>query len=109
MSFSRDPQRALREIPVLAAAAESAEVVRGRAERLADRLGGAVVASVARVGGGAVPLLELPSFACALDGGDALHAALRASDPPVVGVVREGRVLLDCRTLTDDQCLLISL
>ena len=28
--------------------------------------------------------------------------------PPVVAVVREGRVLLDCRTLTDDQCLLIS-
>jgi L-seryl-tRNA(Ser) seleniumtransferase len=67
------------------------------------------VASVARVGGGAVPLLELESFACALDGGDALAAALRASDPPVVAVVREGRVLLDCRTLTDDQCLQISL
>jgi L-seryl-tRNA(Ser) seleniumtransferase len=109
LELSRDPQRALREIPVVAAAAESAEAVRERAERLADRLGGTVVASVARVGGGAVPLLELPSFACALDGGDALHAALRASDPPVVGVVREGRVLLDCRTLTDDQCLLISL
>ena len=78
-------------------------------ERLAERLGGDVVASVARVGGGAVPLLELPSFACALDGGDALAAALRAADPPVVAVVREGRVLLDCRTLTDDQCLQISL
>jgi L-seryl-tRNA(Ser) seleniumtransferase len=109
LELSRDPQRALREIPVLAAAAESAEAVRARAQRLADRLGGTVVASVARVGGGSLPLLELPSFACALEGGEALHAALRASDPPVVGVVREGRVLLDCRTLTDDQCLLISL
>jgi hypothetical protein len=38
-----------------------------------------------------------------------LHAALRAADPPVVALVREGRVLLDCRTLTDDQCLQISL
>jgi L-seryl-tRNA(Ser) seleniumtransferase len=109
LELSRDPQRALREIPVLAAAAESAEAVRARAQRLADRLGGTVVPSVARVGGGAVPLLELASFACALEGGEALHAALRASDPPVVGVVREGRVLLDCRTITDDQCLLISL
>jgi L-seryl-tRNA(Ser) seleniumtransferase len=109
LELSRDPQRALREIPVLAAAAESAAAVRERAERLAGRLGGTVVPSVARVGGGAVPLLELPSFACALEGGEALHTALRESDPPVVGVVREGRVLLDCRTLTDDQCLLISL
>ena len=84
LELYRDPQRALREIPVLAAAAESADAVRERAQRLADRLGGEVVASTARVGGGAVPLLELPSFACALDGGDALAAALRASDPPVV-------------------------
>jgi L-seryl-tRNA(Ser) seleniumtransferase len=109
LELYRDPQRALRDIPVLAAAAESAEAVRERAQRLADRLGGEVVASTARVGGGAVPLLELPSFACALDGGDALAATLRAADPPVVAVVREGRVLLDCRTLTDDQCLQISL
>jgi L-seryl-tRNA(Ser) seleniumtransferase len=109
LELYRDPQRALREVPVLAAAAESADAVRARAEGLAERLGGAVVASVARVGGGAVPLLELPSFACALDGGDALAAALRGADPPVVALVREGRVLLDCRTLTDDQCLQISL
>ena len=105
----RDPQRALREVPVLAAAAESAEAVRGRAERLAARRGGAVVATTARVGGGAVPLLEIESFACALDGGETLAAALRAGDPPVVSLVREGRVLLDCRTLTDEQCLQISL
>jgi L-seryl-tRNA(Ser) seleniumtransferase len=109
LELSRDPQRALRELPVLRAAAESGEAVRARAQLLADRLGGTVVPSTARIGGGAVPLLELESYACALDGGDALAAALRASDPPVVAVVREGRVLLDCRTLSDDQCLQISL
>jgi L-seryl-tRNA(Ser) seleniumtransferase len=109
LELYRDPQRALREVPVLAAAAESAETVRGRAERLAARLGGDVVATTARVGGGAVPLLEIESFACALDGGEALAATLRAADPPVVALVREGRVLLDCRTLTDEQCLQISL
>jgi L-seryl-tRNA(Ser) seleniumtransferase len=109
LELYRDPQRALREVPVLAATAESADSVRGRAERLAARLGGEVVATTARIGGGAVPLLELPSYACALAGGDALAASLRASDPPVVALVREGRVLLDCRTLTDDGCAQISL
>ncbi len=109
LELYRDPQRALREVPVLAAAAESAESVRARAERLAARLGGDVVATTARVGGGAVPLLEIESFACALDGGETLAAALRAGEPPVVSLVREGRVLLDCRTLTDEQCLQISL
>jgi L-seryl-tRNA(Ser) seleniumtransferase len=109
LELYRDPQRALREVPVLAAAAEAPEAVRERAGRLAARLGGDVVATTARVGGGAVPLLEIASFACALDGGEALAAALRAGDPPVVALVREGRVLLDCRTLTDEQCLKISL
>ena len=109
LELYRDPPRALREIPVLRAVAEPASAVRERAASLAERLGGTVVPTRARVGGGAVPLLELESFACALDGGDALAAALRNGDPPVVARVQEGRVLLDCRTLTDDECLRISL
>ncbi len=78
-----------------------AEGVRARAERLASLTGGAVEETVARVGGGALPLAELPSFACALE--EELAAPLRSSEPPVVGIVREGRLLLDCRTLTDDE------
>jgi len=109
LDLYRDPARALREVPVLRAVAEPAAAVRERAERLAARLGGDVVATTARVGGGAVPLLEIESFACALDGGDQLAAALRSADPPVVARVQEGRVLLDCRTLTDEECQRISL
>ena len=109
LELYRNPARALRAVPVLRAAAESAEDVRRRAELLAARLGGRVVETRARIGGGAVPLLELRSFACALDGGATLAAALRAGDPPVVARVQEGRVLLDCRTLSDDECLRISL
>ena len=75
--------------------------VRARAERLATLAGGTVQATVARVGGGALPLAELPSFACALE--ERLATPLRRSDPPVVGIVRDGRLLLDCRTLTDDE------
>jgi hypothetical protein len=26
---------------------------------------------------------------------------LRAGEPPVIGIVRDGRLLLDCRTLTE--------
>ena len=87
------------EVPVLRMLREPAEAVRARAERLADAVGGAVEATVARVGGGALPLAELPSFACAVEEG--LAAALRAHEPPVVALVRDGRTVLDCRTLTD--------
>jgi L-seryl-tRNA(Ser) seleniumtransferase len=88
-------------IPVLRMLREDAAAVRARAERLAALAGGTVEETVARVGGGALPLAEIPSFACALE--ETLAAALRLGDPPVVGIVRDGKLLLDCRTLRDDE------
>jgi L-seryl-tRNA(Ser) seleniumtransferase len=75
--------------------------VRARAERLAAATGGEVEETVGRVGGGALPLAELPSFACSVE--DSLAGPLRKGEPPVVGVVRDGRLLLDCLTLTDEE------
>ncbi|HZQ16036.1 MAG TPA: L-seryl-tRNA(Sec) selenium transferase [Gaiellaceae bacterium] len=98
-----DPERALREVPVLRMLREDAAAVRARAERLAAATGGEVEETVGRVGGGALPLAELPSFACAL--AEELAAPLRAGEPPVVGIVRDGRLLLDCRTLGDAEAV----
>ena len=80
---------------------EDVPAVRARAERLAELVGGDVEETAARVGGGALPLAELPSFACAVEEG--LAAPLRAGEPPVIAVVRDGRCLLDCRTLADGE------
>jgi len=96
-----EPERALAELPVLRMLREQTPAVRARAERLAELVGGEVEETVARVGGGALPLAELPSFACAVE--EELAAPLRDCEPPVVGVIRDGRLLLDCRTLTDDE------
>jgi L-seryl-tRNA(Ser) seleniumtransferase len=90
-----------RRIPVLRMLREPAEVVQARAERLAELVGGSVEETVARVGGGALPLAELPSFACAVD--ESLAVPLRLGDPSVVGILRDGKLLLDCRTLRDDE------
>jgi L-seryl-tRNA(Ser) seleniumtransferase len=87
------------EIPVLRMLREPAEAVRARAERLAELVGGEVEETVARAGGGSLPLAELPSYACAVE--EELAAPLRLGEPPVIGIVRDGRLLLDCRTLTD--------
>jgi L-seryl-tRNA(Ser) seleniumtransferase len=94
-----EPDRALREIPVLRMLHEDVATVRARAERLAAAVGGDVEETLARVGGGALPLAELPSFACAVD--EELSEPLRRNEPPVIGIVRDGRLLLDCRTLAD--------
>ncbi len=99
LALYRSPERARAEIPVLRMLAEPPAAVRARAERLAGLVGGSVEATVSRAGGGALPLAEIESFACALQ--EDLAAALRTGEPPVVGIVRDGRLLLDCRTLTD--------
>ena len=96
-----DPERARAEIPVLRMLDEPVEGVRERAERLAGLVGGEVEETVARVGGGALPLAELPSAACAVE--EQLARELRLNEPPVVGIVRDGRLLLDARTLTEDE------
>ena len=90
---------AAERIPVLRMVREEPAAVHARAERLAGLVGGEVEETAARVGAGALPLAELPSFACAVE--EELAAPLRFGEPPVVGVLRDGRLLLDCRTLTD--------
>jgi L-seryl-tRNA(Ser) seleniumtransferase len=99
LSLHLDPERAASEIPVLRMLWEPVEVVQARAERLAELVEGEVEETVGRVGGGALPLTELPSFACAVE--EELAVRLRTADPPVVAVVRDGRCLLDCRTIAD--------
>jgi L-seryl-tRNA(Ser) seleniumtransferase len=101
LALYRDPELARAELPVLAMLDVTPDVLEARARRLADGCGGEVVASTAKVGGGALPLLELPGPAVAID--VALAEALPAGDPPVIGRISDGRLLLDVRTLTDDE------
>jgi L-seryl-tRNA(Ser) seleniumtransferase len=96
----RDPVP--QELPTIAMLHTSADQLRSRAERVATTLGAGAeaVPTTGRVGGGSVPTRELPSWAVALDGPvDALAAALRGGEPPVLGRIAEDRLLLDLRTV----------
>jgi L-seryl-tRNA(Ser) seleniumtransferase len=106
LALMADPPAARREIPVLRMLDEPLDTVTARAERLAGLIGGEVEETVARVGGGALPLAELPSAACAVE--EQLAGELRIGEPPVVGIVRDGRLLLDARTLADDEVDLVA-
>jgi L-seryl-tRNA(Ser) seleniumtransferase len=103
----RAPERPWREIPALAMLAADEATLVGRAERLARGVGpGAeVVRSSATVGGGALPLLELegPAVALADEHPEALVGSLRDGTPPVIARIHDGRVLLDPRTLGDEE------
>ncbi len=78
--------------------------LRARTEQVRDQLGDAeveLVESVAVVGGGGAPELELPSWALALPAGRA--EALRLGAIPVVGRVERGRLLLDLRCVPEER------
>jgi L-seryl-tRNA(Ser) seleniumtransferase len=107
-----DPALARRAIPVLAMLGASETELAARAERLATAIGqsATIARAAARVGGGALPLVELegPVVALAVDDPERLSRALRAGSPPVVARVNEGRVLLDPRTLAEDELDLVA-
>jgi L-seryl-tRNA(Ser) seleniumtransferase len=83
---------------------------RARLERAAATLG-ANVAEIAPaeafLGGGSAPEVPIPGEALSLPGSDGLLARLRLGSPPVVGYLRQGRLILDLRTVApeDDDAL----
>jgi L-seryl-tRNA(Ser) seleniumtransferase len=109
----RDPARARREIPVLAMLDQDESALTARAERLRAEIGeGAeLIRTVARVGGGALPLAELEGPAVALHSSNdpsLLAARLRRAEPPVLARIHHGQLLLDPRTVPDDELALLA-
>ena len=92
--------------PVTQALHADPERLRARARRLADRVGGVVVAHDGRVGGGGAPGVPLPGWAVRLP--ESAAEALRAGDPAVLPRVHDGGCLLDLRCIpeSDDDRLL---
>jgi L-seryl-tRNA(Ser) seleniumtransferase len=87
--------------PVAQALDADVAALRARAERLAGLLPGATaVDSVAAVGGGGAPGVELPSAAVSLP--ERYAPALRSGNPAVVGRIEAGRCLLDLRTVAPE-------
>jgi L-seryl-tRNA(Ser) seleniumtransferase len=85
------------------------DALRARAERLAAAIGSAtVLACQSAVGGGSLPGETLPSFAVALGDGAPTRAGelarrLRQGTPPVIGRIAGDRLLLDVRTVLEEQ------
>ena len=115
-----DPPRALVRVPTLKMLALPVTELQQRCEilltRLTEALGDFVACSIvdatATVGGGALPLAELPGRAIALVpvklSVNELATRLRHCEPPVIGRIQDNRFLVDPRTLNaDDEALLL--
>ncbi len=116
LTLYHDPEKALREVPVLAMLTADPAVLRERAARLAALCpawsGARVIPGESAVGGGSFPGAALPTHLIALRpgalGADALALRMRLGRPPVVTRVADGCVLLDPRTLADDDLPLVA-
>ncbi len=106
---------AVSQVPVWRAISQGAEALGARARGWLEALGDAAPGAEVRdarsaVGGGSLPEVTLPTRALALRHPDPerLLRRLRLGDPPVVGRIEEGLVLLDPRTVLpgEDQALL---
>jgi len=96
------------ELPALAAIEAKPEELRQRATRLALALqekgiACSVVETEGEAGGGSLPLRKLPGAGVALDSQPpgALLTALRRGSPPVIALLRAGKVVLDVRCVAD--------
>ena len=110
-----DESQALQEIPTLSMITASAESIQQRAlnfldrvqKSLGDRGDFALVRVNSRVGGGAMPEQDIASWAVAVRPGNMkinrLEQRLRHATVPVVGRVEDDRLLLDMRTIADDE------
>ena len=100
-----EPERALREIPVLAMLTVSVSELQSRAQAIAARLAvngiiAEVIGSSASVGGGAFPTATIPSIALRLPGSpEGIEQKLRAGAPAVIGRISDGHLLLDLRSV----------
>lgn len=108
------PNLALQELPVLRMFAADPEEQKGRCEKLYRRLQQeqlpielALIPDTVRVGGGAMPLTELPDWAVEINltgcSVDSMAQRLRDYVPAVVPRVQNDRLLLNLRAVAADE------
>jgi L-seryl-tRNA(Ser) seleniumtransferase len=106
-------EKAFEEIPVLAMLSASTSEIETRSREFMAQLGessgleASLVEGYSKVGGGAAPEEQIPTFLIAveIEGLSAQQALnrLRAHEPPVIARIADDRVLLDLRTVLPDQ------
>jgi L-seryl-tRNA(Ser) seleniumtransferase len=116
----RDESKAVSAIPTLRMLTLSPKIIDNKARRLRNRLkkiGDARLETVimkasSRVGGGALPLQELPTkcVGVKIEGlsANAIERLMRESTPPVIGYIEEDLFVMDARTIQDEEIAVIA-
>ncbi len=93
------------QIPALMMIRLSAEEIRERALRLADRIGGVVEPGRSMIGGGSTPEQSIPTYLIAVSNNsvERLERRLREAKPPVIARMENDRLILDLRTVFPEE------
>ncbi len=99
------------KIPALRMILEPVESIQNRAQTIAAGIPGASVKqSLGAIGGGSTPDQTLPTFVVEIETESAsrLERLLRQNSPPILARIERGKLLLDCRTIQDDEVEMVS-
>ncbi len=93
------------QIPAMRMLRMNPDVIKARAERLREGMPCLeIIEGESVAGGGSTPDQTLPTLLIALPGDAvALERALRASDPPVIARIEKDRLVLDLRTVFEEE------
>ncbi|MGZ3331166.1 MAG: L-seryl-tRNA(Sec) selenium transferase [Gemmatimonadaceae bacterium] len=100
-----EPERALKEVPLLAMLTQRLEEIESRARSIATSLrshnvDSEITPTTASVGGGAFPTAGIPSMAIVLQSdANRTEERLRQGEPAVIGRIADGKLLLDLRSV----------
>jgi L-seryl-tRNA(Ser) seleniumtransferase len=115
-----DEKKAMEEIPTLRMLSLDTRRLKRRGRRLLKRLSGmtnkkmtfTLKEDVSQVGGGALPLQELPTVVVAIKPFDfsvnSLEENLRKGDPPIISRISKEELILDMRTVFDEEIPLLA-
>jgi L-seryl-tRNA(Ser) seleniumtransferase len=110
LAHYRDPVKAVSEIPTLAMLTANPRDLADRATKLSAELAGSSTEpGTSAVGGGAFPGVEIPTTLVRVntESPDSLLESMRRHDPPVIARASEAGVVLDVRTVHDDEFAII--
>jgi L-seryl-tRNA(Ser) seleniumtransferase len=100
-------QRGAGDVPVIQMLSVTAEEIEQRARSLAEGLDVELLAGESALGGGAGPTSTFPTTLIAIThpkkSAQEIEHELRNYSPPIIARISEGKVLLDLRTVFDDQ------
>lgn len=103
-----------KRLPVLAMLSASASAIHDRCERVKQLVGNSegieIVPCLSQSGGGSVPGMDLPSHGLRVQCADpdVIAARLRSGRPAVQSRIHDDSLLLDLRTVADEQCVALA-